>query len=94
MKIHKKKANFLQKPLNDKTEVASEIDKGKSEVKPEERIAKRLHLRRGYVAKIKREDKIINNKFFKEYFTIYQSPSDMYKKTCEGKAKKMRIKHI
>ena len=54
----------------------------------EESIAKRVHLRRGYVAKIKREDKNINNKLFKEYFTIYQSPSDMYKKLRKTEDKK------
>ena len=60
--------------------VASRVDKGKSEPKPEESIVKRVVLRRGKVAKIKREEKNINNKLFKEYFTIYQSPSHMYKK--------------
>ena len=67
--------------------LASKVDKGKSEPKPKESIAKKVHLRRGYVAKTKREEKNINNKFFKEYFTIYQSPSDMYKKLrkTEGK---------
>ena len=54
----------------------------------EESIAKRVHLRRGYVAKIKREDKNISNKLFKEYFTIYQSPSNMYKKLRETEGKK------
>ena len=59
--------------------VASRVDKVKSELKPEESIAKRVVLRRARVAKIKREEKNINNKLFKEYFTIYQSPSHMYK---------------
>ena len=58
------------------------------ETKPEESIAKRVHLRRGYVAKIKREEKIINNTLFKEYFTNYQSPSNMYKKLRETESKR------
>ena len=51
--------------------LASKADKGKSEPKPEKSVAKRVILRRGKVAKIKREGKNMNNKFFKEYFTIY-----------------------
>ena len=74
--------------------LASELDKGKSEPKPDEYIAERLPLRRGYVAKIKREKKKINNNLFKEYFTIYQSPSDMYKTLSETEDEKLRIKHI
>ena len=38
--------------------VASRVDKGTSEPKSEESIAKRVVLRRGMVAKIKREEKI------------------------------------
>ena len=38
--------------------------------------------------------KNINNKLFKEYFTISQSPSDMYQKILKTEGKKMRIKHI
>ena len=63
--------------------LASKVDKGKSEPKPDESIAKRVVLRRGKVAKIKREEKNIHNKLFKEYFNIYQSPSHMYKKLQE-----------
>ena len=63
--------------------LASKVDKGKSEPKPDESIAKRVVLRRGKVAKIKREEKNIHNKLFKEYFSIYQSPSHMYKKLQE-----------
>ena len=68
--------------------LASKVDKGKSEPKPAERISKRVHLRRGYVAEIEREEKNIKNKLFKEYFTIYQSPSDMYKKLRKTEDKK------
>ena len=38
--------------LKKKFLLASKVDKGKSKPKPEESIAKRVHLRRGYVAKI------------------------------------------
>ena len=31
------------------------------------------------IYEIKEEEKNINNKLFKEYFIIYQSPSNMYK---------------
>ena len=39
-----KRQFFFQKDLNDQIEVASEVDKRKSEPKPEESIAKRVHL--------------------------------------------------
>ena len=68
--------------------VASRVDKVKSEPKPEESIAERVVLRRGKVAKIKREEKNINNKLFKECFTIYQSPSHMYKQLCKTKGER------
>ena len=38
--------------------------------------------------KLKGKKKNINNKLFKEYFTIYQSPSHMYKKIRETKGEK------
>ena len=60
--------------------LASKVDKGKSEPKPEESIADRIKLRRGKTAEIEEEEKNIKKKLFKEYFTNYQSPSDMYKK--------------
>ena len=78
-----KKTDFLQKDFNDKIEVASEVDKGNSERKPEESIAKRVRLGRRYSAKIKREEESINNKLLKEYFTIYQSPIGIYKTLCK-----------
>ena len=62
---------------------ASKVDKGKSESKLEESIGKRVKLRRERIAEIEGEEKNINNKLFKEYFTNYQSPSDMYKKLHE-----------
>ena len=46
-------------------------------------IAKRVSLRREKITEIKEEEKNINNKLFKKYFTNYQSQSDMYKKLRE-----------
>ena len=72
---------------------ASKVDKGKSEPKPEEGNAKRVHLRREKIAEIEKEEKNINNELFKQYFTNYQS--DMYKKLRETeKVKEMRIEYI
>ena len=53
----------------------------------ERSIAKRVQLTRGRIAEIE-EEKSINDKLFKEYFTNYQSPSDMYKKSCETEAER------
>ena len=61
--------------------IASKVDKGKPKL--EESIADRIKLRRGKIAEIEEDEKDVNNKLFKEYFTNYQSPSDMYKKSCE-----------
>ena len=47
-------------------------------------LQKILHLRRGKVIEIKRKEKNINNKLFKQYFTNYQNPSYMYKKLREA----------
>ena len=47
-----------------------------------------MHLKRRYVAKIRREEKNMSNKLFKEYFTIYQSPSNIYKKLREAEGTK------
>ena len=68
--------------------VASRVDKGKPEPKPEESIAKRVILRRAEVAKFIGEEKNIINKLYKEYFTIYQSRSHMYKKLRKTEGEK------
>ena len=68
--------------------LVSKVDKEKSEPKPKESIAKRVQLRRTKIAEIKEEEKKINNKFFKEYSTNYQSPSDMYKTLREAEGRK------
>ena len=54
----------------------------------ERRFAERAKLRREKIAEIEGEEKNINNKLFKEYFTNYQSPSDMYKKLREKEAER------
>ena len=47
----------------------------------ERTIAERSKLRKGKIAEIEWKEK--NIKLFKEYFTNYQNPSDMYQKFCE-----------
>ena len=43
-------------------------------------IAERLKLSRERTNEIKRKEQTINKEFFKEYFTDYQSASNVYKK--------------
>ena len=40
------------------------------------------------IAEIKEEEKNVNNLLFNYYFTNYQSPSNMYKKTRETNSKR------
>ena len=54
----------------------------------ERTIAESLKLRKAKIAEIEGEEKNINNKLFKEYFTSYQSPSDMYKKLHETEGRR------
>ena len=49
----------------------------------EKSIAARIKLRKERFDEIKRKEQTINNEVFKEYFTDYQSPSNMYKKLSE-----------
>ena len=49
----------------------------------ERSIAERTKLRRERLDEIKRKEQNINNELFKEYFTDYKSPSNMYKKLSE-----------
>ena len=49
----------------------------------ERSIAERIRLRRERLDEIKRKEKNINNLLFKEYFTDYQSPSNMHKKLSD-----------
>ena len=49
----------------------------------EKSIAARIKLRKERFDEIKRKEQTINNEVFKEYFTGYQSPSNMYKKLSE-----------
>ena len=66
-------------------QLVSKVDKGKSEQKTEESIAERVKLKNVKVVEIKKEEKNINNKLFKYYFSKYQNPSDMYKKIMRDK---------
>ena len=72
---------------------ASKVGKGKSDPKCETSIAERTILKKEMVAEIEKEEKNIDNELFKSYFTIYQSPSDMYKKLhkTEGKKNKYQV---
>ena len=63
----------------------SKVYKGKSDQKTEESIAERVKLKNVKIAEIKKEEKNINNKLFKYYFSKYQNPSDMYKKIMRDK---------
>ena len=49
----------------------------------ERSIAEKIKLRKGRLDEIKGKEQNINNKFFKEYFTNYQSPSNIYEKLIE-----------
>ena len=62
----------------------------------ERSIAERTKLRRKRLNEIRRKEQNINNELFKEYFTNYQSPSDMYKKLgeTEGAVNEVRVDSI
>ena len=64
--------------------------KGKSVPKKTIVIKESVKLRRRRIAEIKEEEKNIRNELFKQYYTNYRSPSDIYKKLrkTEGKRKK------
>ena len=49
----------------------------------EKSIAERIKLRKERLDEIERKEQNINNELLKNYFTDYQSPSNMYKKLCE-----------
>ena len=52
-------------------ELVSKVDKGKSEQKTKESIAERVKLKNVKIVEIKKEEKNINNKLFKNYFSKY-----------------------
>ena len=64
--------------------LASEFDKGKSELTPEESIVERVKLRRQRSAEIAKKEKEISLELFGRYFG-YSSPSVMYKALNETK---------
>ena len=49
------------------------------ETKFERSIVERIKSRKGRLDEIERKEQNINNELFKEYFTDYQNPSNMYK---------------
>ena len=51
-------------------------------------IAERSKLRTEKIAEIEKEEENINNYSFKDYFTNYRSPSDIYKKLRETEGTK------
>ena len=82
------------KILKKKFQLTSKVDQGKSETKLEKSIAERVKLKNEKIAEIKKEEKNMDYKLFKNYFTNYQSPSDMYKTLRDTGGKKVRIKYI
>ena len=89
-------------PKVNKRKSESKVDKGKSEPKVDRRklelkikesVAKRVRLGREKIDEIKKKEKNMNDKLFKDYFTIYQSPSNMYKKLgmTEGTRNEVRV---
>ena len=52
-------------------QLVSKVDKEKSEQKTEESTAERVKLKNVKIVEIKKEEKNINNKLFKYYFSKY-----------------------
>ena len=59
----------------------------------ERNISEKVKLRRRRIAEIKKEEKNIDYKLFKEYFTYYRNLSDMYEKLrmTEGEKNKDQV---
>ena len=86
-----KKILDCNKNAQKKFPLRSKVDKGKSVPKKTIVIKESVKLRRRRrIAEIKEEEKNIRNELFKQYYTDYRSPSDIYKKLrkTEGKRKK------
>ena len=64
--------------------IASKVDKGKSEPKPKESIAKRVKLRRQRLNTIKKKEKK-NNKLFRYYFD-YSIPTNMLSRLSNARS--------
>ena len=62
----------------------------------ERSTAERTKLRKERLDEIKRKEQNINNELFKEYFTDYKSPSNMYEKLSEteGAVNEIRVDSI
>ena len=89
LNIIKKILNY-NKDIQKISQLASKVDKGKSEPKTEESIAERVKLKNNRIAEIKKEEKNIKNKLFNYYFSKFQ----VIKNYARQKVKKMKIKYI
>ena len=71
--------------------ILSKVDKWKPRL--EESIARRIKLRRERIVETEGAEKNINNKLFKNYFTNYRNPSDIYKnlREAEGSRNENRV---
>ena len=90
-KTNKKADSWLQYKSSKKFQHASKVDKRKSELKFKKIIAEGVKLKNKKIAEINKRRKKQKTICLKNYFTNYQSPSDMYKKLRETEGKKMRI---
>ena len=71
-------------------QLASKVDKGKSEPNTEESIAERVKLKNERIAEIKKEEKNINYLLFKHCFNKYQNLCGMHKELYEKRCKKKK----
>ena len=71
--------------------ILSKVDKWKPRL--EESIARRIKLRRERIVETEGAEKNIYNKLFKNYFTNYRNPSDIYKnlREAEGSRNENRV---
>ena len=75
-------------------QLASKVDKGKSEPNTEESIAERVKLKNERIAEIKKEEKNINDLLFKHCFNKYQNLCGMHKELYEKRGKKKKKKKL
>ena len=73
-----------------KIQLASSIKKWQRKIRTKTwwKHCRKTILRKGMIAEIEKEEKSMDNKLFKNYFTNYQSPSDIYKKLRKTEGKK------
>ena len=85
-----KKILDYNKDVQKKFQLASKVDKEKSEPKTEESIADRVKSRRQRLNIINKKKENINNELFKEYFD-YSNPGTMIKRLKNTSDKKIKI---